>query len=193
MVQLLQRVRGKPFYCWHEHKTDYYKDTKRDCCWNKIIGMPRKPGQDRVYPLFNYEYQVFQALEEPSYINARPPTEEERQYFNQKMVDSEQKVKDKRNNIRVTHAKILEEKHNTLIYKQKVGHLAVLKSAGLGLTTLLLRYIAWKCMKDDSWKDTDVIILTGPRQSLSNDLCTMLKICSYHLELRLTLMYPHFS
>jgi hypothetical protein len=132
MVQLLKRVRGKPFYCWHEHKTDYYRDTKGDCCWNKIIGMPRKPGQDqdKVYPLFNYEYQVFQALEEPSYINARPPTEEESQYFSQKLVDAESKVKDKHNNIRVTHAKTLREKHDTLIYKQKVGHLAVLKSEG---------------------------------------------------------------
>jgi hypothetical protein len=172
MAQLLQRVKNKPFYCWHEHK-DHNKDTNSNCCFNRIVGFPKKGNRE--YPLFDYEYQIFRALEEPSYINSRPLTEEETQYFSQKMIDAESKVNDKSDNIRVTHAKILQEKHDTLIYMQKVGHLAVLKSAGLGLTTLILRYIAWKCCRNDDWKGTDVIILTGPRQSLSNDLITMLK------------------
>ena len=38
--QLLQRLRGKPFWIWNptQHKQDI--KTKGDCCFNHIIGLP---------------------------------------------------------------------------------------------------------------------------------------------------------
>jgi len=181
MEQLLQRVRNKPFYCWQEHRQDYDEPLKRDCCFNKIIGMPRKLGKDKdkdknkVYSLFNYEHEVIRALLEPAFINARPATEEDRIWYEEQQKLLEQRKVFKNKTLNTARTKLLNARQNRLIYTQKVGHLAIVKSTGLGLTTLMIRYIAWNCMRNDNWKDTDVIILTGPRQQLSDDLITMLK------------------
>jgi hypothetical protein len=41
--QLLQRLRGKPFYVWDpkQHKQEDIK-TKGDCCFNHVIGLQEK-------------------------------------------------------------------------------------------------------------------------------------------------------
>lgn len=57
----------------------------------------------------------------------------------------------------------------------KNKHLYILKSAGLGATTLLLRYIAWKCTTNNDWSNGRVCILTAPRLDLTIDLVNRLK------------------
>jgi hypothetical protein len=57
----------------------------------------------------------------------------------------------------------------------KNKHLAIIKSSGLGITTLLLYYIGWKCTKDNAWSGKRVHILTAPRIELTIDLVTRLK------------------
>jgi hypothetical protein len=60
---------------------------------------------------------------------------------------------------------------NTLpLSPNKVKHLAVLKSSGLGLTEFFLRFMVWLCVKDDSLRNTDMIIITGPRIELAMTL-----------------------
>jgi hypothetical protein len=54
--------------------------------------------------------------------------------------------------VRTSLDKLLKERHMRLMYPQKVGRVAILKSAGLGITTLMLYYIAYICMKDDKLK-----------------------------------------
>jgi hypothetical protein len=174
MEQLLQRVRNKQFYDWDKgHHEKVSKVQTKTCCFNHIIGLPKKGNIE--YPLFDYEYQVYRALTEPDYVNARPMTEEDKIWYDEQQKLVEQRNLFKNETLTTSRTKLLKERAERMIYPQKVGHLAVLKSTGLGLTTLILRYIAWNCMKDDKWRDTDVIILTGPRQSLSNDLITILK------------------
>jgi hypothetical protein len=177
LEQLVARIRNKPFYNWFErsHKPKYIDNdcSTKNCCFNHIIGLPEKKGKR--YALFDYENQVIRALTESDFINTRPATEEDESWFEeQRKVLEQNSIANKESSI-AANEKLLEERRKRLVYPQKVGHLVVLKSAGLGLTTLMLRYIAWNCMKDDNWKNTDVVILTGPRQSLSNDLITRLK------------------
>jgi len=43
----------------------------------------------------------------------------------------------------------------------------VKKATGLGITELVLRYIAWRCVKDNSWQGSQVLIITGPRIELA--------------------------
>ena len=52
--QLLTRLRDKPFWIWNtkQHKQEDIK-TNGECCFNHIIGLPRKDGIDK--PLFDYE------------------------------------------------------------------------------------------------------------------------------------------
>jgi len=69
-----------------------------------------------------------------------------------------------------------EELHNILEYshdypEEQRKHLWVKKATGLGITEFMIRYIAWKCLKDDSWKniqvDVNVVIIVGPRINLA--------------------------
>jgi Terminase RNaseH-like domain len=59
--ELFQRLRNKPFWFWNieEHrKADVL--TNGDCCFNHIIGLPQKDGNDK--PLYDYEQIIFDAL-----------------------------------------------------------------------------------------------------------------------------------
>ena len=69
-----------------------------------------------------------------------------------------------------------EELHNILEYPEKYPeeqrkHLWVKKATGLGITEFMIRYIAWKCLKDDKWTnaqvDVNVVIIVGPRINLA--------------------------
>ena len=71
----LERLRGKAFWHWDrgEHKE---KDRKYngDCCFNHIIGLPRKDGKRK--PLFDYERILYRALTIPGYLNSYPAMKE---------------------------------------------------------------------------------------------------------------------
>ena len=70
-IQLLQRLRNKPFWLWDptSHK-QADRVTKGDCCFNHIIGLPTKDGIQK--PMFEYEKMLYKALLEPGYLNSIP-------------------------------------------------------------------------------------------------------------------------
>lgn len=77
-----------------------------------------------------------------------------------------------------------QELHDILEYyaqysKEQQKHLWIKKATGLGITEFMLRFIAWKCLKDDEWKnkqvDVNVVMITGPRIDLAITLMTRLK------------------
>jgi late competence protein required for DNA uptake (superfamily II DNA/RNA helicase) len=59
--RLFERLQNKPFWIWNveQHKQEDIK-TDGDCCFNHIIGMPQKDGNDK--PLYDYEEIIFDAL-----------------------------------------------------------------------------------------------------------------------------------
>ena len=57
----------------------------------------------------------------------------------------------------------------------KDKHLWVLKATGLGVTEFMLRLIAWLCTKDDSYKNSQMCIVTGPNIDLATKLIKRLK------------------
>lgn len=54
-------------------------------------------------------------------------------------------------------------------------HVWVKKATGLGITELMLRYMAWKCETDQELKGGQIIIVTGPRLELSVTLIDRIK------------------
>jgi hypothetical protein len=61
---------------------------------------------------------------------------------------------------------------------RKDRHLWIKKSTGLGVTELILRYMAWLCYYDDSYRNTQMCIVTGPNINLAKGLIRRLKeIC----------------
>jgi hypothetical protein len=56
--ELFQRLYNKPFWIWskEEHMQEYAM-TNGSCCFNHIIGLPQKDGNDK--PLYDYEQLIF--------------------------------------------------------------------------------------------------------------------------------------
>jgi hypothetical protein len=59
--ELFQRLQDKPFWIWNveQHKQEDVR-TDGDCCFNHIIGLSQKYGNDK--PLYDYEQIVFDLL-----------------------------------------------------------------------------------------------------------------------------------
>jgi hypothetical protein len=65
--QLLQRLQDKPFWIWdkEQHKAENVR-TKGHCCFNHIIGLPKKDGHDM--PLLPYQRTLHEALQNHKHI-----------------------------------------------------------------------------------------------------------------------------
>jgi hypothetical protein len=59
--ELFYRLQDKPFWIWskEEHKQQDIR-TDGDCCFNHIIGLPQKDGNDK--PLYDYEEIIYDSL-----------------------------------------------------------------------------------------------------------------------------------
>jgi hypothetical protein len=57
----------------------------------------------------------------------------------------------------------------------KHKHLWVKKATGLGVTELFLRFMAWVCLKDDTYKNSQMCIVTGPNQDIAMKLMKRMK------------------
>ena len=66
--QLSQRLRNKPFWIWepNQHKQVDIR-TKGDCCFNHIVGLPRKDGIEK--SIFDYEKLLYDSLLIPEFYN----------------------------------------------------------------------------------------------------------------------------
>jgi hypothetical protein len=56
--QLSQKLKDKPFWIWDQkqHRQEDIK-TKGECCFNHIIGLPKKDSQEK--PMFEYEILLY--------------------------------------------------------------------------------------------------------------------------------------
>ena len=57
----------------------------------------------------------------------------------------------------------------------KDKHLYLLKSTGLGASELFLRIMAWLCTKDNTYTNSQIVVVTGPNWDLSIKLMKRLK------------------
>jgi hypothetical protein len=66
--QLVITLKDKPFWIWNieQHKQEDIK-TKGDCCFNHIIGLPRKDGIEK--SIFDYEKLLYGSLLTPEFYN----------------------------------------------------------------------------------------------------------------------------
>jgi hypothetical protein len=71
VLNQLQRLRNRAFWYWDQNRHEE-KDraSKGDCCFNHIIGLPRKDGIEK--PLFDYEKLLYRALLVPGCLNSDP-------------------------------------------------------------------------------------------------------------------------
>ena len=51
----------------------------------------------------------------------------------------------------------------------------VKKATGLGVTEFMLRFMAWLCVRDDDYKESQMCIVTGPNQDIAIKLIKGMK------------------
>ena len=67
-IEPFDKLQNKPFWIWNieEHKLEDIR-TKRECCFNHIIGLPTKEGLEK--PIFDYQELLYEALLSPDFCN----------------------------------------------------------------------------------------------------------------------------
>ena len=130
---LLQRLRDKAFWIWdqNEHKQEDIK-TNGDCCFNHIIGLPRKDAKTEK-PMFDYEKLLYDSL-------------------------------------------LIADFYNPLQHTFKLKHVWVKKATGLGVTEFFLRFMAWLCLRNTDYRNSQMCIVTGPNQELAIKLIKRMKV-----------------
>jgi hypothetical protein len=129
--QLLQRLRDKPFWIWNQkqHKQEDIR-TKGDCCFNHIVGLPKKDNQEK--PMFEYEKLLYDSL-------------------------------------------LIPYSYYPLHHAFKLKHLWVKKATGLGVTEFFLRFMAWLCLHNNDYRNSQMCIVTGPNQDIAIKLIKRMK------------------
>jgi hypothetical protein len=129
--RLLEKVTNKPSWIWNveEHKKEDIR-TNGDCCFNHVIGLPKKENKDK--PIFDYQKLLYDSLFIPDFKNP----------LNQS-------------------------------FRNK--HLWTKKATGLGVTELFLRLMAWLCLKDDTYINSQMCIVTGPNIDIAIKLIKRMK------------------
>jgi hypothetical protein len=156
LEQLKTKLYGKPFYDWYspDHKNRINIKSNRNCCFNHIIGLPKKA--DIEHPIYDYELIIYRCLLQDSYLNSKPI------------------------NLRAGNTAAEKAAKNKLLQEQiyseaKCKHCAVIKASGLGITELVIRWIVWMCLRNDELKGSQVIVFTGPRIALANSIILRMK------------------
>jgi hypothetical protein len=129
--QLLQRLRDKPFWLWDQskHRQEDMK-TKGDCCFNHIVGLPKKDNQEK--PMFDYQKLLYDSLLIPDF-------------------------------------------YNSLQHTFKLKHIWVKKATGLGVTEFFIRFMAWLCLRNNDYRNSQMCIVTGPNQDIAIKLIKRMK------------------
>ena len=130
-TQYFDILKDKRFWIWdlEEHKLEDIK-TEGKCCFNHIIGLPTKNGEEK--PLFDYEELLY-------------------------------------------HSLLNNDHSNILRHTFKHKHLWVKKSAGLGVTEFFLRLMAWLCLRNDDYRNSQMCIVTGPNIDIAIKLIKRMK------------------
>jgi hypothetical protein len=64
---------------------------------------------------------------------------------------------------------------NNIAHRFKLKHLWVKKATGLGVTEFMLRFMAWLCLRYDDYRNSQMVIVTGPNQELAIKLIKRMK------------------
>jgi hypothetical protein len=62
-----------------------------------------------------------------------------------------------------------------VMYQFREKHLWIKKATGLGVTEFMLRFMAWLCLRNDDYRESQMVIVTGPNQELAIGLIKRMK------------------
>ena len=112
------------------------------CCWNQIVGLPKKGNEGTKKAIFDYEMDILHLLEggeEGENNERRKEREEGGGEGKEKLGEREKEGKEGKEERRIK------------------------KSTGLGISEFFLRYIAFICTRDNALQYKRICVVIGPR------------------------------
>jgi hypothetical protein len=73
-------------------------------------------------------------------------------------------------------ALLISDNYHLMTHAFNQKHLWVKKATGLGVTEFFLRLMAWLCLKDDTYRNSQMCIVTGPNIDIAIKLIRRLKV-----------------
>src|ERR671923_2940687 len=70
---------------------------------------------------------------------------------------------------------LIQDFSNPLRHKFKLKHLWVKKATGLGVTEFFLRFMAWLCLRNNDYRNSQMCIVTGPNIDIAIKLIKRMK------------------
>jgi hypothetical protein len=110
---------------------------------------------------------LYKALTQDEYLNQRIPTPEEEEKLRLGRIEVEGKVSSNKESIKKANDDFLKDKAKILVHKFKLKHLWIKKATGLGITEFMLRFMCWLALRNDDYKNSQMVIITGPNQELA--------------------------
>jgi hypothetical protein len=65
--------------------------------------------------------------------------------------------------------------YNPLQHTFKLKHLWIKKATGLGVTEFFLRFMAWLCLRNNDYRNSQMCVVTGPNQDIAIKLIKRMK------------------
>jgi hypothetical protein len=169
MQDLQRKLEGRPFYIWSKEKRKLTENPNSEFYgrsnFNHIIGLPRK--YDLPQHLWDYQHMIYKALTQDEYLNARSPTPEEEERLRLDKIAIENKSSSDKESIKKANEEFLKNKAKILVHKFKLKHLWIKNATGLGITEFMLRFMAFLALRNDDYKNSQMVIITGPNQELA--------------------------
>ena len=174
---LQRKLEGRPFYIWSKEKRKLTENPNSEFYgrsdFNHIIGLPRK--YDLPQPLWDYQHMIYKTLTQDDYLNARSPTPEEEERLRLDKIAIENKTSSDKESIKKANEEFLKNKAKILVHKFKLKHLWIKKATGLGITEFMLRFMVWLCLRNDDYRNSQMVIVTGPNQELAIKMIRRIK------------------
>jgi hypothetical protein len=108
--------------------------------------------------MFDYQRLLYDALMRHGFMNNRPSPKSDDQFhrfYDNCLEDSKM--------------------HNNIIHPFKEKHLWVKKATGLGVTEFFLRLMARLCHRNNDYRNSQMVIVTGPNQDITIKLIMRMK------------------
>jgi hypothetical protein len=67
--------------------------------------------------------------------------------------------------------------YDSYVYDFKLKHVWIKKATGLGITEFMLRFMCWLALRNDDYKNSQMVVITGPNQELAIKADSILCIC----------------
>ncbi len=172
-TKLVNMFRGKPFYCeWENNNSSNNKDTAKN--QQNRYHDEKLPETGTYQESVTSHQPTTSTISKPYASNSsRPSALNGLSYTAENCCFNH--IIGLPKNKHGTPNELFDYQHKLFTTLQSNKLVWLLKATGLGITEFMIRFIAWLCLKDNQLKNTQIVIVTGPRLEKATEIIQRMK------------------